>query len=73
MPEDMSPNDTDDHWMDNRVDYSFAHTAQVVAAHIEGLPFGSGMGGMTTPETDGGNLVAKTIAYRNAGGVQICP
>lgn len=69
----MALGDTNDHWKDNRVDYFFAHTDQVVGAHVVGLLFGAGMGGMTTPETDGGNLVAKTIAYRSAGGVTICP
>lgn len=60
-------------WKDNRVDYFFAHLDEVVDAHIAGLFFGAGAGGMTTPETDGGNLVAKTTAYRAAGGVKLCP
>jgi hypothetical protein len=38
------------------------------AAHITGLLFGAGQQERTTPETDGGNLIRKTIAYRNAGG-----
>jgi hypothetical protein len=69
----MGLSDTNDHWKDNRVDYFFAHTDEVVAAHIVGLLFGAGMGGMTTPETDGGNFVTRTVAYRNAGGTKICP
>ncbi len=69
----MSQADRTDHWKDNRVDYFFAHLDEVVDAHIAGLFFGAGAGGMTTPETDGGNLVAKTVAYRAAGGVKLCP
>lgn len=68
----MSQTNTTDHWKDNRVDYFFAHMDEVVAAHIVGLFFGAGMGGMTTPESDGGNLVAKTSAYRTAGGAKLC-
>lgn len=55
------------------MDYFFGHMGEVAAAHIVGLFFGAGMGGMTTPETDGGNLVAKTTAYRSAGGSKLCP
>jgi len=68
----MSQNNTTDHWQDNRLDYFFAHMDEVVAAHVVGLFFGAGAGGMTTPETDGGNLVAKTNAYRTAGGAKVC-
>jgi len=46
---------------------------EVVAAHLLGLYFGARMGGMTTPETDGGNLVAKTKAYAASGGAKVCP
>ena len=69
----MSLANTTNAWRDNRLDYFFAHMDEVVAAHIVGLFFGAGMGGMTTPETDGGNLVDKTIAYRAGGGTTICP
>jgi hypothetical protein len=69
----MSLSNTTDHWKDNRVDYFFAHMDEVVAAHIVGLFFGAGMGGMTTPESDGGNLTGKTTTYRSAGGAKICP
>jgi len=62
-----------DHWKDNRMDYFLGHMGEVVAAHIVGLFFGAGMGGMTTPETDGGNLVGKTTTYRSAGGTKLCP
>jgi len=57
----------------SRLDYFFAHMDEVVAAHVVGLFFGAGMGGMTTSETDGGNLVSKTTAYRGAGGAKVCP
>ncbi len=52
-----------DHWKDNRVDYFFAHPGELAAAHVAGMLFGAGAGGMTTPETDGGNLIAKVKAY----------
>jgi hypothetical protein len=69
----MKLDNTTDHWRDNRLDYFFAHMDEVVAAHIVGLFFGAGAGGMTTPETDGGNFVSKTAAYRAAGGIKVCP
>jgi len=69
----MSLDDTTDHWRDTRLDYLFAHMDEVAAAHIAGLFFGAGAGGMTTPETDGGNFVARTTAYRAAGGRKLCP
>ncbi len=62
-----------DHWRDNRVDYFFAHWGEVAAAHGLGAAFGAGMGGMTTPETDGGNLVSKTQAYASSGYTPLCP
>lgn len=55
------------------LDYFFAHMDEVVAAHIVGRLLGAGMGGMTTPETDGGNLISKTTAYRGAGCAKVCP
>jgi hypothetical protein len=69
----MSLANNTDHWRDNRLDYFLAHMDEVVAAHIVGLFFGAGMGGMTTHETDGGNLVKKTIAYHDVGGPSLCP
>lgn len=68
----MSQNNTTDHWQDNRVDWLFAHMIDVASAHVVGLLFGAGADGMTTPETDGGNLIAKTTSYRQAGGTNIC-
>lgn len=69
----MSLSGGTDHYRDNRLDYFFAHWAEVATAHGVGAAFGAGAGGMTTPETDGGNLVAKTIAYRSGGGQPLCP
>jgi hypothetical protein len=60
-------------YKDNRLDYFFAHMDEVAAAHIVGLFFGAGADGPTTPETDGGNFVSKTAAYRSAGGRKLCP
>ncbi len=69
----MSLDNTNLHYKDNRLDYFYAHMDEVVAAHIVGLYFGAGATGPTTPETDGGNFVAKTTAYRSVGGAKICP
>jgi len=69
----MRLDNTDLHYQDNRLDYFFAHMDEVVSAHIVGLFFGAGTGGPTTPETDGGNFLSKTSAYRLAGGAKICP
>lgn len=66
-------NDTCDHYKDNRVDYLFAHTADVVAANIALLSFGAGAGCNTTPSTDGGNLAAKTSSLSMGGGQRACP
>jgi hypothetical protein len=44
---------------------------QVASAHVGALMFGQGSDLSTTAETDGGNLFAKTIAYRNAGGTPL--
>jgi hypothetical protein len=65
--------DTTDKWRDNRLDYLFGHMNEVAAAHVVALFFGAGASGMTTPETDGGNFIAKMTAYRNAGGTRLCP
>jgi hypothetical protein len=60
-------------WKDNRVDYLFAHMDEVAAAHGVGVFFGAGNAQQTTPENDGGNLVAKVKAYEAAGGQKACP
>ncbi|QSQ22944.1 hypothetical protein JY651_48965 [Pyxidicoccus parkwayensis] len=60
-------------WKDNRVDYFFAHTAELAAAHSVGFAFGAGIDGTTTPESDNGNLVNRVKAYKQAGGQKLCP
>jgi hypothetical protein len=64
-------NNTTNHWQDNRVDYLFAHLNEVADAHVAALLFGAGHQEQTTPETDGGNLVRKTIANWQAGGTPL--
>ncbi len=68
-------NNTTNHWKDNRVDYFFANMSELAGAHAIGAAYGAGRGDQTLPETDGGNLVAKTKAYAaGAGGGQaLCP
>jgi hypothetical protein len=60
-------------WHDNRVDYFFGHMSELAGAHAIGAAFGAGAGDQTTPESDGGNLVAKVKAYSAAGGQALCP
>ena len=60
-------------WKDNRVDYLFAHMNEVAAAHGAGVFFGAGDGAQTTPETDGGHLVAKAAAYAAGGSKPASP
>ncbi len=67
-----SQNNTANHWQDNRVDYFFSHSGELAAAHVAGMFFGAGAGDQTTPESDGGNLLAKLKAYRTAGGQAVC-
>ncbi len=66
------PNQTNK-WQDNRVDYFFAHTGELAAAHVVGFAFGAGAGDQTTPESDNGNLISKTKAYAQGGGQKLCP
>lgn len=68
----MEQNNTTNHWQDNRVDYLFAHLADVARAGIVALLFGAGEGQQTSPETDGGNLVDRTKANWQAGGTSLC-
>ena len=68
----MNQGNTTNHWQDNRVDYFFAHMSELAAAHVLGAAFGAGAGDQTLPETDGGNLVAKTNAYVSGGGQSFC-
>ena len=68
-----SQNNTATHWKDNRVDYFFAHPGELASAHAAGMLFGAGRDDQTNPETDGGNLVARTKALATAGGQALCP
>lgn len=68
----MSLDDTTNHYRDNRVDWLFSHTQEVTDAHFVGLLFGAGQDEQTTPETDGGNLIAKTQGYFDGGGDALC-
>jgi len=65
--------DVSTEWQDNRVDYFFAHTAELAASDAAAMAFGAGASGQTTPSTDGGNLVAHTQSYAAAGGQAACP
>jgi hypothetical protein len=44
---------------------------QVADAHIAALLFGAGQGEQTGPETDGGNLINKTISNWSSGGTPL--
>ncbi|MFI6154772.1 RICIN domain-containing protein [Kitasatospora sp. NPDC051170] len=67
----MGQNNTPSHYKDDKVDWFFSHLDQVANAHVGGILFGAGWTEQTTPETDGGNLINKTIAYRNSGGTPL--
>ena len=67
----MQQDNTPYHYQDDKVDWLFSHMDQVASAHVAGLLFGQGSDKSTTAETDGGNLSAKTIAYRNSGGTPL--
>ncbi|WP_407989466.1 RICIN domain-containing protein [Kitasatospora sp. CMC57] len=67
----MAQNNTPGHFKDDKVDWFFSHLDQVANAHVGGLLFGAGWSEQTTPETDGGNLINKTIANHNSGGTPL--
>lgn len=67
----MTLNNTLNHYQDDKVDYLFSHLDQVADAHIAGLFFGPGHHEQTSAETDGGNLINKTINLWNAGGTPL--
>jgi hypothetical protein len=67
----MAQNNTLNHYQDDKVDWLFGHMSQVANAHVAGLLFGAGQQEQTTVETDGGNLISKTIAYHDSGGVAL--
>lgn len=65
--------DTFQRYRDNRVNYFFAHPAEVAATHAAGFAFGSGQTEQTNPATDGDHLVGRVQAHVNAGGQAPCP
>jgi len=67
----MDQNNTYQHYKDNRVDWLFSHINDVAASHVVGLFFGSGDTPQTNPETDGNNLINKTIQYWQSGGTPL--
>ncbi|MEU1512934.1 RICIN domain-containing protein [Streptomyces sp. NPDC005811] len=67
----MAQNNTFGHYKDDKVDWLFSHMDQVADAHVAALLFGPGQQEQTTAESDGGNLINKTIAYRNSGGTAL--
>jgi len=67
----MRQNNTMNHYQDDKVDWLFSHMDQVANAHVAGLLFGPGGPESTSVQSDGGNLFAKTIAYRNSGGTPL--
>ncbi|MER6069645.1 RICIN domain-containing protein [Streptomyces sp. NPDC001817] len=67
----MAQNNTLNHYKDDKVDWLFGHMDQVANAHIAGLLFGAGQQEQTSIETDGGNLISKTIDYHNRGGAAL--
>jgi hypothetical protein len=67
----MAQNNTRNHYQDDKVDYLFSHMNQVADAHIAALLFGAGQEEQTGAETDGGNLINKTIAYWHSGGTAL--
>jgi hypothetical protein len=67
----MAQNNTQYHYQDDKVDYFFSHMNQVADAHVVALLFGAGQQDQTTPETDGGHLINKTIIYWQSGGTAL--
>jgi hypothetical protein len=69
----MTLDNTDQHYRDNRLDYFFDHMDEVAAANGFAIAYGAGNGAQTTPETDGGHLVSRMQSYATAGGQPGCP
>ncbi len=53
---------------DNKLDYFFDHPDRVAAGGAAGMAFGAGASCQTTPENDGGRLMARAKALADAGG-----
>jgi hypothetical protein len=50
-------------YRDVRVDYFFDHPEEFAELGSVGIVFGSGLRGMTTAETDGGNFLRRSADY----------
>jgi len=59
-------------WQDNRVDYFFAHPAEVVRTNAFGMVFGAGNSVQTNASTDGGNFVTRVQELAARGGQLVC-
>jgi hypothetical protein len=59
----MGLDNTPDHYRDNRAAYAFAHAADLAAAGVFAVMFGSGADPMTTPATDGGFIRLQAGLY----------
>jgi hypothetical protein len=68
----MSLPDVNNQWQDNRVDYFFAHPAEVARTNAFAMVFGAGESHQTNPSTDGGNLIGKVKSFSAAGGTAAC-
>jgi hypothetical protein len=62
-----------DAWQDNKLDYFLDHPDRVAASGAVGVAFGAGATCQTSPQTDGGRLVARAKALLAAGGQPLCP
>ncbi len=60
-------------FQDNRVDYILENLSELSASGAVGVAFGAGASCCTTPESDGGNLIAKTKTYASANAAASCP
>jgi hypothetical protein len=62
----MALNNTPYHYQDNRPAYAFRHPRDLYEAGVIAVLFGSGLDGMTQPDTDGGFIQGQgAIAYAN--------
>ena len=64
----MSQNNTTSHYQDNKVQYLFDNIGTVAQSHVVALLFGPGQQDQTTPDTDGGYLVSRTLQLWQSGG-----
>jgi hypothetical protein len=68
----MSLDDTQNRWRDNRLDYFFDHMDELAASHGAGIAFGAGDGNQTYPGSDDGHLASRVSAYAGARALA-CP